>query len=435
MKQLIWLSTLALLAPAVAFAQQRSPVVTGAAQGVDTLRVTRQQAIAAALRANPLLEVAREQTAQVRAQRVQGNAIPDPVASASYDGQTEFLRFGTAAARTVNVQLGLPFPDKFRLRNQIGTANVLASEAQLRLAGQTIAAQAGRSYDSVLVTRMHRRNLIDTRDLAADFLKKTQARFDAGTVPRLDVIRAQTDLAQAENDLIGNSRDVANADAALNRVLGRPLGSPVAPLDSLEAPPSLPDLAWLEQRALSTRPEIAAIESQQRAAHANSLLVKENAFLPDLNFGANRDYAQDVGTLYSAGLSLPLPVFFWQHSRGEFAESKHRELELAASARDVRAAVGQDVRAAFATADAALRQATFIRDQLLPSASEAYRVATVSYGLGGLSALDVLQARRTLIDAQRQYADALAAANSARSDLERAAASPLSSFQPGAPRE
>ncbi len=35
-------------------------------------------------------------------------------------------------------------------------------------------------------------------------------------------------------------------------------------------------------------------------------------------------------------------------------------------------AVGQDVRASFATADAAQRQVTFLRDQLLPSAREAY---------------------------------------------------------------
>jgi outer membrane protein TolC len=50
----------------------------------------------------------------------------------------------------------------------------------------------------------------------------------------------------------------------------------------------------------------------------------------------------------------------------------------------------------------------------------------VSYGLGGSSALDVLDARRNLLDAETQYADALAAANSARSNLERAAATPLS---------
>ena len=414
-----------------ATAQNRTPSTLAA----DTLRLSRRQAIATALLANPQLDIAREQTAQVRAQRVENNGIINPALSYSYDGQTGFLQLGTAAAHNLNVGLGIPFPDKFRLRNTIGVANIRTSEAQFRLAQLFIAAQAGRTYDSVLVTRLHRRDLTESRTLAIDFLKKTQARFDAGTVARLDVIRAQVDVAQSDNDLIANTRDVANASAALNRVIGRPLYAPIELLDSLVAPTGMPELEGLEARALLVRPEITAIEAQQRAARANSQLTKEQAFLPDITLGATRDYASDVGVLYTAGLAMPLPIFFWQHTKGDFAETKHRELELAATLRDVRAAVGQDVRAAFAAADAAVRQATFIRDQLLPSAREAYRVATVSYGLGGLSALDVLDARRVLLDAERQYANALAAANSTLSDLERAAGAPLTTTDSGAHRE
>ena len=417
-----------------ASAQQR-PQPAGSDLSTDTLRLTRRQAIATALLANPLIEIARQQLLQVRAQRVEGVAIPDPALTASLDQQPAFLRLGDAAARNVNLGLGIPFPDKFRLRNAIGVANIRTSEEQFRLQQQQLAAQAGRSYDSVLVTRLHRRDLTEARRLSADFLLRTQARFDAGSVPRLDVIKAQVDLAQADNDLIANARDVANSEAALNRVLGRPLGASVSPMDSLEVPAPLPDLGAIVMMALRSRPELTGLEAQQRAARANSSLTRELAILPDLTLSASRDFAQDVGTLYSLGLAMPIPVFFWQHTRGDFAERYHRELELAAAYRDTRAAVGQDVRATFAAADAALRQVVFLRDHLLPSAREAYRVATVSYGLGGLSALDVLDARRTLLSAESQYADALAAANSTRSDLERAAGAPLATFAPGAPRE
>lgn len=73
----------------------------------------------------------------------------------------------------------------------------------------------------------------------------------------------------------------------------------------------------------------------------------------------------------------------------------------------------------------------FIRDKLLPSAREAYRIASVSYSLGGLSALEVLDARRGLRDAENQFTDALAAANIARADLERAVARPLDAVPTG----
>jgi cobalt-zinc-cadmium efflux system outer membrane protein len=98
---------------------------------------------------------------------------------------------------------------------------------------------------------------------------------------------------------------------------------------------------------------------------------------------------------------------------------------LSASYRDLEAQVDQDVRSTYAAAETALRQASFLRDQLLPEARRAYEIALVSYGLGGSSALDVLDARRTLLDAESQYADALGAANDARADLERAIGRPL----------
>jgi len=49
----------------------------------------------------------------------------------------------------------------------------------------------------------------------------------------------------------------------------------------------------------------------------------------------------------------------------------------------------------------------------------------VSYGLGGSSALDLLDAKRTLLAAESQYVDALGAANDAVAALELAIGAPL----------
>ncbi|MBI1809356.1 MAG: TolC family protein [Gemmatimonadetes bacterium] len=358
MRPSVLMLALASLASA-ASAQQPSSHAT------DTLRLSRRQAVASALLANPQLDVAREQTAQVRAQRVEGLGIPDPSLSASFDSLSALRNVGSAPMRPVSLGITVPFPDKLRLRNRIGLENIKSSESAFRLQQQTIASAAGRAYDSVLVTRQHRRDLLEARDLANAFLKRAQARFNAGSVPKLDVIKAQVDVAQSENDLIANSRDVANADAALNRVLGRPLALPLAPTDSIATPAPLPDLDAVEQVALRVRPEITSLEAQLRGAQANVTLVRESAIAPDIVMGAFRDMAADPLFTYQIGISMPLPLFYPLHTKGDFAESRHRVLELAATLRDARAGVGQDVRAAWATADAALRQAVFIRDQLL----------------------------------------------------------------------
>jgi cobalt-zinc-cadmium efflux system outer membrane protein len=405
-----------------ASAQQR-----GTGQVVDSLRLTRRQAIAEALTHNPQLEVARQQTAQSRARRVEAISVPDPALTAAYDQSTQPFNFGAAGERNVAIDMLIPFPTKFWLRNKVGRAEIGSFESNYRLQTQVIAAQTSQQYDSLLVARKHRDVLLEGRTLSADFLKRTQARYTAGTAAKLDVIKAQVDVAQADNQLIANELDIANAQAALNRFLGRVIGAPIAPVDTLEVPPPLPDSLTIEQTALENRPELTGLESQQQGARATTSLLKQ-FWIPDFTLSASHDYTQPGAPVFSTGIAMPIPVFFWQHSRGEIAESRYHEQELAASYRDLRAQVTQDVRSAYATASTSLRQVLFLRDQLVPSAREAFRVASVSYSLGGSSALEVLDARRTLLDAEGQLADALASANIARADLERALGVPLSTL-------
>ena len=402
---------------------------SGGAAG-DSLCLTRRQAIAQALARNPQIEVAAEQVAQARARKTQATAIPDPQFEAAFVQSPGLFGAGGATERSVTATVTIPFLDKFRLQGRLGTADVRSAGFAATLTRQLITSQTTQTYDSLLASLRRQRDLREARSLAQDFVRRAQARFDAGTTPKLDLVRAQTELARAENDLIANDRDVANARAALNRLVGRPLGAPIAAADSLEVPPAPPDVDRLLSTALASRPELADLKSQQAGARAATGLARE-AWLPDFTIGVTRDYADPGPGLLFTGVSFPIPLLYWQHAHGEIGEARHRELELAASYRDLEGQVGQDLRASHAAATAALRQAVYIRDQLLPLARQAYRIASVSYGLGGSSALELLDARRNLLDALSQYTDALAAANDTRAELERAAATSLDSLETG----
>jgi len=394
------------------------------------LCLTRRQAVAQALARNPQLDVAAEQVAQARARKTQATAIPDPQFEAAFVQSPGLFGAGGGTERSVTATVTIPFIDKFRLQGRVGTADVRSAGFGAALARQLITAQTTETYDTLLASLRRQRDLREARTLAQDFVRRAQARFDAGTTPKLDLVRAQTELARTENDLIANERDVANARAALNRLVGRPLGAPIAAADSLEVPPPPPDLDRLLAAALASRPELADLKSQQEGARAATSLARES-WLPDFTIGVTRDYADPGPGVLFTGVSLPIPLLYWQHTHGEIGEARHRELELAASYRDLEGQVGQDLRASHAAATAALRQAVYIRDQLLPLARQAYHIASVSYGLGGSSALELLDARQNLLDAESQYTDALAAANDTRAELERAAATPLDSLETG----
>jgi outer membrane protein TolC len=394
----------------------------------DSARLSRREAVALALAHNPQLEIARAQIGEARARKVEAVSLPDPALTASLDQQRRLFQSGAGGQKNVVLGLDIPFPNRLRLQGKVAQSDVQSSEYTYQLQRQLIAAQTAEAYDSLLVALKHRADLIEAESLARNFLQRTEARFNAGTAAKLDVIKATVDVAQAATQLLANALDVQTAGSTLDRLLGRPSDVAVVPTDSLDVPDSLPSLDRVVAVGLAARPELASVAAQRQGARAATALAKQ-FWLPDLTLSVSRDYNLPDPALFSTGLAFPLPIFFWQHTRGQIAETSFRERELEASERDVRAAVTQDLRDSYANARIALQQAVFIRDQLLPSARAAYRAAFASYTLGGSSALEVLDARRTLLDAESQYADALAAANISRSELERAVSVPLDNIQ------
>ena len=397
---------------------------SAAASAQETLRLTRAQAIQEALARNPSLAAARAQVEEARAGVVTAAAFADATFAADVAGQRNVLNPGSGNASDQGIGVTVPFPGKTRLRRDVATAQLRAAEFNVTQLRQQVASQAAQAYDAILVAQRHRDDLTEAQKLANDFVQKTQARFLGGTVARVDVVKAETDLAQAENDLIANDRAILTARASLNRIMGRSGGAPLETSDTLEVPGPIAAIDTLEKAAETSRPEIASLTAQLQGAKEATRLAHQ-FWLPDVNFTLSRNQVDGVPTTFTTGVGFGIPIFFWQHQRGEVTAAMHREEELTANIADIRAQVSLDVQTAYTNASTALRQAIFIRDHLLPEAREVYRVASVSYGLGGSSALDLLDAKRTLLSAESQYVDALGAANDALAALELAVGTPL----------
>ncbi len=379
---------------------------------VPSLVITRRQAVAEALDKNPQLHASRQRVEQARARVWEAVALPDPAG------------IYTPSTRDAGIEFALPFPDKLRLAGNAAHSDFEAYEFDYRTASQQIASETAQAYDALLVALRHQEDFGNAVRLADDFVTKTQARFTGGTAAKLDVIKARVDRAQAQNSLIASQLDVSNARASLNRLLARPLGASLSPADSLAMPDSLQPLDSLRSRALQLRPDLLSLAAQRSGAHASTNLARE-WWLPDLTVAVSRNLSQSGPTSTQTDIGLALPLFFWQHHKGQIAEAKHFERELDAANEDLAAQVEEDVRTSYATAVTAMQQAGFIRDELLPEAEQAYQIASTSYGLGGSSTLEVLDAERTLIDARSQYAESLGAANDALAQLQLAVGASL----------
>src|SRR5262249_409209 len=154
---------------------------------------------------------------------------------------------------------------------------------------------------------------------------KTKARFQAGTVPKSDVLKAQVDVSQATNDAIANERAQETARASLNRLLGRTGGASVETTESLEVPGPLAALDRLEALPLPSRPEIQSLAAQRQGAKVATQLAKQY-WLPDVNLTLTRNAMDGAPTTFTTGIGFSFPILLGQHEKGEVATAVHHEV-------------------------------------------------------------------------------------------------------------
>jgi cobalt-zinc-cadmium efflux system outer membrane protein len=168
-------------------------------------------------------------------------------------------------------------------------------------------------------------------------------------------------------------------------------------------------------RRLDTSPAIA--RAQQEIVRKQALSDLERARrTPDLtvSLGAKRD--QQLGRDQAiVGVSLVLPLF--DRNQGAILEASRLEDKARAELEAVRASVGAQASQALSQLTSALVQAQTLREKVLPAARQAFAASTKGYELGKFGFLDVLDAQRTLFEAETQALNAAAQAYQADARL------------------
>jgi outer membrane protein TolC len=246
---------------------------------------------------------------------------------------------------------------------------------------------------------------------------------EAGTSPRLDVLRAQVDYQSEQQTLISATNQLAKDKLALARAIGLPLDqkfdvTDTAPFQSLDTP----DPAAAFQQALKQRKDLAAAAEQTKAAEATRKAAVYDQ-LPVLSVSGNfGDQGETVGHshgTYTAEGQLSAPILQIAKTRGE-EETAGAQLDQArAGLSDQVQQVNADVRDAILDIQTAAKLVDATRSNV-DLAREALSEAQQRFKSGVDSSLSVSQALATDRQAEDQYISALYQHNVAKLSLARA---------------
>lgn len=236
-----------------------------------------------------------------------------------------------------------------------------------------------------------------------------EARFKAGLTNELDVSRARIERANAEADLHEVQRQRNTVEHALATLVGASPSAPLLPDTAnarLPEPPRIP--VGLPASLVGQRPDLAASVAQLKAANAQ-VGVAEGAFYPSLSLTSNfgfasehlRDLASGGARQFSFGpLALSLPVFDGGRNRANLALSKARYEEAVANHQTRLLTALREVEDALSDVQQRQQQGE-VQAQSQAAAARALLVAQARYQRGVSTYLDVTEAQRTSLAADR----------------------------------
>jgi outer membrane protein TolC len=390
-----------------------------------------KDAVVAALRSNPSLEVssAQRDAAEAGIAEAKSGTLPKVNYSESWTRsdnpvfvfsslltQRQFAQKNFALPTLNNpgflnnfqslVTADQPLYDAGKTKRAVKIAELTHSNAgeSLRSTQMGVIAQVARAYyaaqlasEQLLVTTQA------TRSAEAD-LERAENRRTAGMATDADVLSIRVHLAKVREDRIQRTADLEVARAAINDAMGQPLGTPhglTTPLTEL--PISKDTLASLEQTGAVERPEIHQAQLARDIANTREADTRSN-YLPQViargAFEADRQRFVTQGGanwLVSIGLRWNLFNGFADKARIEASVAAQRQADAQRALAE--SGVRLQIRQAWANLQAAQQRIETTR-AAVEEAQESLRISQNRYEAGLMTVTDLLRTETALLESR-----------------------------------
>ena len=427
-------------------------------------RFTLNEAILTALRQNPTIQIARQEIERTKGLYIQmrAEALPQIVSTGQFQDTDPHLLVNHGAPASVNATPGATPIELGSVESNLQTER----SYQVRVEAQQVIFSGGRivsqiraadftrdsSYYSfrntidlvVSTTRQQfyqvllNRGLIDVQEESVKLLRSQledqQNRFEAGTVPRFNVLQAQVALSNQIPSLILAQNNYRISQLQLAKTLGldfdpnRPGAVPLEAVGELKYVPRDIPLPAAIALAKERRPFLRQQKSTV-LSNAEQVRVARSGFFPQINATAGSevrssafsDDPRDVSSGYIFGATGTWAIWDWGRTYGAMKQAEaileeskitlddaHRQVELEVQQQDSNLKQSREVIKA--------------TEQSVEQASEALRLASARLNAGAGTQLEVLDARTQLTLAGSNRLQALYAYNVAVAEFDRVTA-------------
>lgn len=394
--------------------------VPGWAQGVLTLRDALRMVEAnspAVLNAKAGLAAAEGEARESR-----GILYNNPELSLEHGRRTSPAEAGESRTResAVGISQAFEIAGQQGHRREAARREIDSTRAQVRESIAKARGEVEQAFYEVLALQSRAVSESEVAKLAEDAASAVGKRVAAGEDSKLDGNLALVEAERARNQVDTLREELVTARARLAELLQLPPSSlPEAVGDLTPATPAYSLQTLLE--AIPARPHLAALESREQAA-ISRLALERAAAVPDVTVGLNtaregpQESRERVTTL---SFSIPLPFFRRNDAAiGRAMTERDRvQIERRAALRDTEAQV-RALWQRFQSLDARVKR---LSGSVLARLDENLSLATKAYRAGEIGILQLVVVNRQVLDARRDYLEAVTEWIKTRVTLEQAA--------------
>ncbi len=291
--------------------------------------------------------------------------------------------------------------EKSRLRNE-------QAESQLSRAELELVLEIQNTFLDLLAARESVRVAQDSVTRLESHLNVSQSFYEVGLAPRLDVLQAQVDVAQARQDQISAINVVNNLTARLDMLLNMPPGQEVSYQGELDFRPFNLELDECRALALKNRPDIFIADKSVQIALKDEKIAA-SSFYPQV--GASFDYNRrgDDPTVsgsrlhdqseWRTGVQLEWTFFEWGKNYYAHQQAEQSTRQLMEEYQDLLNIVVFEVKSSYLNIDES-RQRISVAREALAEARESYRMSQARYEAQVGTNTDVLDAQAKLSGAE-----------------------------------
>jgi outer membrane protein len=296
---------------------------------------------------------------------------------------------------------------------------VAQAEADYLAAEQDLIARVAERYFDVLAAQ----DDVDAQQSAFEAisrqLEQAEKRFEVGLIAITDVQEAKAARDSAAAAVIAAKRQLASAEELLREITAEKFQRLAKPADSmpLKTPAPATEQEWVEA---SMNQNLALVSSRLAADIArDNVRSAFGGHLPTLDLTASRGNVDQTATInFASGnsgertsdsddttvaLQLNVPIFAGGGTQSRVRQSEYQWQAARERLTRVTRQTERQARDAFLGVQSEISRVQALR-QALESSQTALKATEAGYEVGTRTAVDVLDARRTLVQAQTNYA-------------------------------